>query len=306
MPSERNPIILVTGATGAQGGSVARHLLSRGRFGVRALTRKPESDRAAALRDGGAEVVRGDLDDPASLRDALAGCHGCFGVTNFWEHFAHEHDQGRNLVDAVAAADLQHFVFSTLPSVVETTGGKLPVPHFDIKAELERYARARLQNVTFVQMAFYFENFLAYFPPRRQEDGTYAFAFPGDQTPLAGVATEDIGGVVAAIFERRDEFLGKTLYVVGDDIPPAEYAAAMSRALGVPVAFHGVPRDVFASFGFPGAEEMANMFEYYRGWVPHRRDDLAQSRALYPEMQPFAQWVTRRRDELARAAEVGV
>jgi uncharacterized protein YbjT (DUF2867 family) len=265
------------------------------------VTRHPESEKAAALRQAGAEVVAGDLADPESLRSALVGCYGCYGVTNFWEHFERERDLGRNLIETVADAELEHFVFSTLPSVIGITG-EMPVPHFDIKADLEAYARARVRNVTFVQMAFYFENFLGFFPPRRQEDGTYAFGFPGDETPLAGVGTEDIGGVVAAIFERREEFLGQTVYIVGDDIPPARYAEVMSRTLGVPVKFNRIPRDVFASFGFPSAVELANMFEFYRAWVPNRRAEMEQTRALYPAAQTFEQWAARHREELARAA----
>ena len=143
MSNEAGRTILVTGATGAQGGSVARHLLERGRFAVRALTRNPGSEAANALRDAGAEVVQGDLNDPASLRAALAGCYGCFGVTNFWEHFGGEEEQGRNLIDAVAASDIQHFVFSSLPHVSKPTGGELDVPHFDIKARVEDYAREK-------------------------------------------------------------------------------------------------------------------------------------------------------------------
>ncbi|MEA2462544.1 MAG: hypothetical protein QOJ98_291, partial [Acidobacteriota bacterium] len=133
--------ILVVGATGAQGGSVARNLLARGRFDVRALTRNANSPAAQELRALGAEIVQGDLDDPASIRVAVEGCYGVFGVTNFWEHFQREAEQGRNLVAAVADAGVQHFVFSTLPPVEKATNGALRSPHFDIKAEHEEYAR---------------------------------------------------------------------------------------------------------------------------------------------------------------------
>ena len=126
--------ILVFGATGAQGGSVARHLLSRGQYAVRAITRKPDAPAAQALRELGAEIVQGDLDDMASLRKALEGVYGVFGVTNFWEHFSKEETQGRNLVTAVAAADVKHFVFSTLPPIAKATNGALKSPHFDLKA----------------------------------------------------------------------------------------------------------------------------------------------------------------------------
>lgn len=298
------PTILVTGATGAQGGSVARHLLERGRFAVRGMTRKPDSEAARALRARGAEVVRGDLSDLESVRDAIAGCYGVFGVTSFWEHFEREHEQGINLVDAVADAGVGHFVFSTLPSVERLTDGELSVPHFDLKARMEEYARSLDLPVTFVHLAYYFDNFLAWFAPKRQEDGSYRFGFPQGDTRLAGIAAEDVGGVVATLFERREEFLGRTLYLVGDDLPPAEYAEAMTRVSGRPVAYGHVPREVFAAYGFPGAEDLADMFEFYRTRVPDRQADLARTREIYPGVQDFESWLTRHRErfELALAS----
>jgi uncharacterized protein YbjT (DUF2867 family) len=289
------PTILVTGATGAQGGSVARYLLERGAFAVRALTRNPDSDAAKALAAAGAEVVRGDLDDAASLRAAVASCHGVFGVTNFWEHFEAEHRHGVNLIDAVAESDVRHFVLSTLPSAHDISGGELSAPHLDIKAKLEAYARERGLPATFVHVAYYFENFASWFVPRRQEDGTYAFGFPQGDTPLAGVAVEDVGGVVAPIFERRDEFLGRTVGIVGDDLTGDEYAAVMGRVLGRPIAYHHIPREVFAGFGFPGADDLANMFDFNRRFIPNRQADLAESRALFPQIQSFDRWMEANR-----------
>jgi uncharacterized protein YbjT (DUF2867 family) len=295
------PIVLVTGATGAQGGGVARHLLAGVRFGVRCLTRDPASDKAAALRRAGAEVVAGDLDDPASLRAALAGCHAAFGVTNFWEHFANEERQGRNLIEAVAAANLRHVVLSTLPSPKKITRGRLEVPHFDIKAQLETHARGLKLPATFVHVAFYYDNFLSFFAPRKEEGGTYAFGFPQGDTPLAAVAAEDVGGVVAAVFGWPDDFIGRTIGIVGDDLPPAAYAGIMTRVLGERIEYRYVPREAFASSGFPGAEDLANMFEFNRLHVPSRQADLEESRRLYPEIQSFETWVRANADRLRGA-----
>lgn len=293
--------VLVTGATGAQGGGVARHLLAGGSFAVRALTRHPDSDPAQALREAGAEVVRGDLDDPASLRAALEGCAAVFGVTNFWEHFGREHQQGRNLIDAVAPSGVEQFIFSSLPHARKISGGELEVPHFDIKAQLEQYARERRPNTIFVHVAFYFENFLSFFPPRRQEDGSFAFGFPQGDTPLAGVAVEDVGGVVATLFDRAAEFQGKTVGIVGDDLTPDQYAETMTRVLGTQIAYNYIPREVFASFGFPGADDLANMFEFNRRFIPNRRADLEQSRRLYPGMQSFETWLHANEGRLRQA-----
>jgi uncharacterized protein YbjT (DUF2867 family) len=117
------------------------------------------------------------------------------------------------------------------------------------------------------------------------------------------VAVEDVGGVVATIFERRAEFLGRSLYVVGDDRPPADYAAAMARATGKPVTYEHVPREVYASLGFPGAEDLANMFEFYRTRVPNREADLVRSRELYPEIQDFDRWIAKHGERLAASLD---
>ena len=289
--------ILVTGATGAQGGSVARHLLKGGEFRVRALTRSPESAKAAALRQAGAEVVKGDLDDLRSVRAAAEGCYGVFGVTNYWEHFDKEYQHGKNLVDAVKGAEVEHFVFSSLPHVKALTNGALEAPHFDQKGEIEEYAREVRPGSTFVHVAFYYDNFLTFFPLKDQGNGTFGFGFPQGDTPLAGVAVDDVGGVVAAIFARPGRFRDKTVGIVGDDLPPAKLAEIMTHVLGKKVVYTHIPREVFASFGFPGADDLANMFEYNRLYIRNRKVDLAQSRSLYPAMHSFETWMKAHRGE---------
>jgi uncharacterized protein YbjT (DUF2867 family) len=284
--------VLVTGATGAQGGSVARHLLEGNGFTIRCLTRNPNSDKAQALAAIGADVIQGDLDDRSSLDTALAGCEGVFGVTNFWEHFDREAQHGKHLIDAVADSNVSHLVLSTLPDAYDLSGQKLEVPHFDIKARLERYARGKDIGATFVHVAFYYENFLSFFPPQKQEDGSYAFGFPQGDTRLAAVAVEDVGGVVTPIFKDPAKFRGRVVGIVGDDRPPAEYAKLMSDALGKQIVYNYIPRETFATFEFPGAEDLANMFEFNRLYIPNRRADLDECRALYPAMQPFDKWVS--------------
>jgi uncharacterized protein YbjT (DUF2867 family) len=191
----------------------------------------------------------------------------------------------------VAAAGVRHLVLSTLPNVKKITGGALNVPHFDIKAELEEYARTLEIPSTFVHVAFYYENFLYFFPPQRQADGSFGFGFPQGDTPLSGVSVEDVGGVVAPLFERPDEFIGRTVGIVGEDLRGDEYAAGLTRAVGQPVSYGHVPREVFAGFGFPGAEDLADMFEFNRTYIPNRAADIQESRALYPGMKTFDTWL---------------
>ena len=288
--------ILVTGATGAQGGGVASHLLSSGRYRVRCLTRKPQSERAADLRRAGAEVVQGDLEDVPSLKAALTGCYGVFGVTNYWEAFEREYLQGKNLADAVAASGVDHFIFSSLPSVTRITHGQLDVPHVEIKAKIEEYSRGLGLPATYVHVAFYYENFLTYFPPRRLDDGSFVFAFPQGETPLAAVAVEDTGGVVTALFDQGAEYKGHVVGVAGDEQPCQGYAATMSRVTGERIAYQDMPRDAFAAPGFPGAEDLANMFDFFRRFVPSRRAEIEESRMLYPGMRTFETWLAENQE----------
>lgn len=298
--------ILVFGATGAQGGSVARNLLRRGQFNVRAFTRKPDSPAAQALRELGAEIVQGDLDDPASIAAALDGCYGAYGVTSFWEHFEKEGPQGRNLVKAVAEAKIQHFVFSTLPSIEKETGGTLRSPHFDLKAEHENYARQLGIPATFIHVPYYYENFLYFFPPRAAGDGTYQFGFPQGDTPLAAMSVQDVGLIVAPVFEQPAAYIGKVLKLAGDELAPSTYASIMSRQTGAEIRYAHVPRETYAALGFPGAEDLADMFEYYRLHIPSRARDIETCRAIAPALQSFETWARRNesalRTVLAKAA----
>jgi len=292
------PVILVTGATGAQGGSVAKALLRSGKWAVRCLTRNAGSEKAIALQKAGAILVEGDLDNMDCLLEATKGCYGVFGVTNFWEHFGKEYEQGKHLIDAVLASGVKHFIYSGLPAYKTLSGDKLSVPHCDIKAALEVYALSKGIPSTFMHIAFYYENFLYFFPPQREEDGAYYFGFPQGQTPLAMATPEDMGPMAALIFDHPDIYTGKTVGVVGEDRTCSEYAAIMSRVLGVTIRYRYIPRDVYAGLGFPGAEELANMFEVQRLHIPHRRGDLMNSYYMNSRMQSFESWLVRNKSQL--------
>ncbi len=304
--------ILVTGATGAQGGSVARALLASGKFNVRILTRNPRSQNARALENAGAQVARGNLENRQSLDRAMKDCYGVFGVTNFWEHYADEFEQGKNLVDAAQQAGIRHLVLHTLPNYNKLSGGQLSVPHCDMKAALKEYCKGLKLPATFVELAFYYENFLSFFPLQKQEDGSFSFGFPQGDTKLAMVSVEDLGPLVAAIFDHPREYIGRTVGVVGSDDTCAEYAAQMTEVLGKKVRYQYIPRELYIAFGFPGAEELANMFEVQRLYIPERQLDLIESYGLNPRMQNFRTWLAANRsaflammdreDELALAS----
>lgn len=290
-------IILVVGATGAQGGSVSRHLLTDGNFKVRCLTRSPDSEAAATLTEQGAEIVQGDLADAESIQTAMKGVWGVFGVTNFWEHFEEEEKHGHNLIEAVKQAGVSFFVFSSLPAASEISNGELPVPHFDTKAKLEKQIRSLNLPCCFIHVAFYYENFLT-FPPQPQEDGSYIFVSPQGETPLAAVSVEDVGGVVTPIFKNPNPFIEQTVGVVGSDLKSSEYAEILSEILARPIHYRYMPREDYAGLGFQGSDDLANMFEFNRLHIPGRAADMARSRQLYPALQSFPEWVQKNREKL--------
>jgi uncharacterized protein YbjT (DUF2867 family) len=265
------------------------------------MTRRADSAAAAALRDLGADVVAGDLGDVSAVARAMRGCARVFGLTNFWEHFGGEIVHGKNIVDAARETGVEHLVLSTLPSALGLSGGQIAVPHIDSKAEIEAYARQSGVPSTFVHVAFYFENFLTFFPLRAGDDGVLGFGFPQGDTPLAGVAVDDVGPVVAAIFRDRQRFLGNVVGVVGEELRGDEYATALAACVGCRVRYTHVPREVYASLGFSGAEELAAMFDLNRRFITSRADDVVLTRELHPGVQSFAQWAKSNRARFMRS-----
>ncbi|MFL5471885.1 MAG: NmrA/HSCARG family protein, partial [Gemmatimonadales bacterium] len=306
MPEKK--IIAVVGATGAQGGGLARAILAdrNGGFAVRAITRKPESEKAQALKNAGAEVVTGDADDPASIRRAFAGAYGAFCLTNFWEHFSPEREliQARNQAQAAKDAGLQHVIWSTLEDTrkwvplednrMPTLMGKYKVPHFDAKGEADAFFRDAGVPTTFLLTSFYWDN-LIYFGagPQRGPDGVLAITFPLDDKPLSSIAVEDIGKCAYGIFKRGGEFIGRTVGIAGQHITGAKMAEQLTRALGQEVRYNHVPPEVYRGLGFPGADDLGNMFQFKRDFNDYfcGARSLEFSRSLNPELQTFEQWL---------------
>src|SRR5918992_593483 len=318
MPEKK--IIAVVGATGAQGGGLVRAILAdrNGGFAVRAITRNPDSDKAQALRNAGAEVVKGDTDDRATLDKAFAGAYGAFCVTNFWEHFSPEREltQARNMAQAAKAAGVQHVIWSTLEDTrkwvplendqIPTLQGKYKVPHFDAKGEADQLFRDAGVPTTFLLTAFYWENFI-YFGsgPQRSPDGNLALVFPLDDKPLSSIAVEDIGKSAYAIFKRGKEFIGKTVGIAGQHLTGEEMARAMSEALGQEIKYTNVPPEVFRGFGFPGADDLGNMFQFKRDFNDYFVGvrDLEFARELNRELQTFEEWLAVHKDQIPLPAE---
>lgn len=308
-------IIAVIGATGSQGGGLVRAILDDdgSEFRVRAITRNPDSDAARALAESGAQVVAADLDQPDSLKEAFAGAHGVFAVTNFWEHFspAKEIDQARNIARAAKDAGVRHVVWSTLEDMrekVPVTDDRMPtlmetysVPHFDGKAEADSAFREMGIPTTFFRTSFYWDNMIHLGGgPSRGEDGVLALTLPLGDAKLPGIAAEDIGRCAYGIFRAGDELMGKTIGVAGEFLTGREMAEALADALGEEVRYNAISPDIYRSFGFDGADDLGNMFQVKRDfedWFCGNRD-LALARRLNPELLTFRDWLARYADRI--------
>jgi uncharacterized protein YbjT (DUF2867 family) len=318
MPDRK--IIAVVGATGAQGGGMVRAIQAdkSGSFAARAITRNPNAEKAQALRAAGVEVVAGDIDKPETLGQAFAGAYGAFLVTNFWEHFSAEREvtQARNMAKAAKDAGLQHVIWSTLEDTrkwvaleddrMPTLQGKYKVPHFDGKGEADQLFRDLGVPTTFLLTAFYWEN-LIYFGagPQRGPDGTLAITFPMDEKKLPSIGVEDIGKAAYGIFKRGREFINKTVGIAGEHLSGAEMARALTKALGQEVRYNAVPPEVYRSFGFPGADDLGNMFQFKRDFNEYFRGarDLGFTRSLNPELQSFEGWLAEHKDQIPLPAD---
>lgn len=301
-------IITVFGATGAQGGGLVRAILAdpEGGFTVRAVTRNPESEKAKALAALGAELVQADVDDPASVRKALEGAYGAYFVTFFWDHFSADRETAEAKIMAEAAKDagLQHAIWSTLEDVrnyvplsddrMPTLQGKYKVPHFDGKGAADHYFTEAGVPVTFLLASFYWDN-LIYFGagPKRGEDGVLAITFPMADKKLSGIAAEDIGKCAYGIFKKGTSLVGKRIGIAGGEPTCEEMAQSLSRALGEEVRYNNVSAATYRSFGFPGADDLGNMFQFYQEFeeVCTSTRDVAYSRELNPSIQSFDQWL---------------
>jgi uncharacterized protein YbjT (DUF2867 family) len=304
--------IAVVGATGQQGGGLARAILDdpEQRFALRALTRNPDSEAALALAARGAEVVSADLDDEASLTKALEGAYGAYFVTAFWQYNSveREHRQARAMAAAAKATGLAHVIWSTLPDTrlhlpvdddrVPTLHGRYKVPHFDGKAEAEAFFVEAGVPATFLSTTFYFESFVDFFRPARGDDGVLALHLPMADRRLPGIAAEDIGRTAFGIFTRGPELVGETISISGENLTGEEYAAAFAKELGTDVGYRPMSVEDVRALPVPGADDLANMFVYYaehENVFAGARDPEAV-RKLNPRLQDFATWLAEHRD----------
>lgn len=307
-------IIAVLGATGAQGGGLCEAILDdpNGGFTCRAITRDPNKDKAKAFAAKGAEVVQADLDDVQSLEKAFAGAYGVYGVTNFWEHFSAEKEkaQAKNIADAARAAGAKHVIWSTLEDTrkwMKPDDTRMPmlqekyrVPHLDAKAEADAYFEAL--PVTYLLTSFYWDNLYMFgMAPKKGDDGVYSWALPMGNARLAGLASEDIGKVAYGIFKAGSQYIGKTVGITSENLTLNEMSEKLGKGLGIGnVRYDAVEPDAYRGFGFPGADELGNMFQVFRDFatefVGARSAETA--RVLNPDMLTFDQFIAKNKSKI--------
>jgi len=303
-------LIVVFGATGAQGGGLVRAILHEAdsEFSVRAITRDVNSDKAKELAKLGVEVVAADVDDAASVQKALQGAYGAYFVTFFWAHYSPEKEnaEAATYANAAKAAGLKHVIWSTLEDTREyvpltddrmpTLGGKYKVPHFDGKGESDKLFIQAGIPTTFLRASFYWENFIFFGSgPKRGADGKLALTLPIGKAKMSGIAAEDIGKCALGIFKKNGELIGKTVGIGGEHLTGQEMAMALSKALKEEVYYNGISPAMFRGFGFPGADDLGNMFQFYDEFEKdlNKTRDVEFSKKLNPELQTFEQWLDK-------------
>jgi uncharacterized protein YbjT (DUF2867 family) len=308
-------IIAVVGATGAQGGGLVRAIAAdpNGPFTARAITRDVNSDKARELAALGAEVVAGDIDDADSIRRAFEGAYGAFCVTFFWGHLSPEKELEEARIMATAARDagVKHVIWSTLEDTRErvplsddrmpTLHGKYKVPHFDGKGEADAIFAAAGIPVTYLLTSFYWDNFIYFgMGPARGADGKLSITLPMGDKKLPGIAAEDIGRSAYGVFQHP-ELIGKRVGISGGHPTGNEMAAAFSDIAGETVGYNAVDPAVYRTFGFPGADDLGNMFQYKRDFETEfcAARDVEATRKLNPALQSFTDWLTQNREKIA-------
>jgi uncharacterized protein YbjT (DUF2867 family) len=245
--------VLVTGATGKQGGATLRHLAARGGFRLRAMTRKPGSDAARAVAALGAEVVQGDLDDAPSLERAVAGCWGVFSLQNTWEAgVEREEEQGKRLAEVARRGGVQHFVYTSVGSAHLRTG----IPHFDNKARVEQTVRElKFPSWVILRPVFFMENLVS--PWFLQGDRLVTAMAP--TTRLQMIASDDIGRFAAAAFLDASRWNGTETDLAGDSATMPEAADAVSEIVGRKITFERIPIEAVRK----NSDDFAKMLEWF-------------------------------------------
>lgn len=287
MTEHKGPI-LVIGATGRQGTATATALLERG-WPVRAFVRDPEAPKAVALREAGAELAVGDLDDEDSLRKAMDGAHGVFlmltmmeGVNISLAAVAQEERRGKRIAELVGELGISHLVYSSLSGVGADSG----IEYYASKEHIEDRIRELELPATILRPVLFMDNFATYNKPSRDGDSLVLALAVAPEVPMPIIAIDDIGRFAAIAFDRREEFLGRTIVLAGDILTPPQIAEILARAAGLTPRTVQVPIEQIRAFD----EQVAKMFAHFNTH-PHPAIDLPGLRAAHPDLMDLESWV---------------
>lgn len=306
-------IIAVMGATGAQGGGLVRAIQAdaAGPYRARAITRDAKSEAAQKLAALGAEVVEANVEDSDSIVRAFTGADGAFCVTFYWAHLDPEREiaEAHTLADAAKQAKVGHIVWSTLEDTrkwVPLSSDQMPtllehykVPHFDTKGESNRFFQGA--PTTYLLTSFYWDNLIFFgMNPKPDGQGGYLFTLPTGDAKMPGIAAGDIGKCAYGVFKQGESAIGKTIGISGEHLSGAETAAILSEVLGINCRHNAISPAEYRALGFPGADDLGNMFQFKRDFEDdfRRARDPAVARALNPELQDFRAWVTANKDRI--------
>jgi uncharacterized protein YbjT (DUF2867 family) len=288
---KKDKIILVTGATGKQGGAVARHLIEDG-WSVRALTRSPDKPESVKLRDLGAQIVQGDLDNPASIISAITGVYGVFSIQQYWGKGVDvEMAEGMALADAAKKAGVAHFIYSSVGGAERKTG----IPFFESKFQIETHIKKLNLKWSIVRPAYFMENFLAPEMIDHIYNGDFPFPLESEMS-MQLVAVDDIGEMVKVMFNNPDVYLGKAVELAGDELTGAQMAEVLSKAAGRTVTYREIPVE--------SLHQISADYEMMFDWMNRRgfAADIESLKEKLPTLKNLETWAETIRWEKKEAA----
>jgi uncharacterized protein YbjT (DUF2867 family) len=312
---ENRKIIAVVGATGAQGGGLVRTILNDAKkeFAVRAITRDANSPKAKELKQLGAEVVQANLDDKDSIVKAFKGAYGAYCVTFFWEHFSPEKEmeQAKNMALAAKEAGIKHVIWSTLEDTrkwIPLSDNRMPtlmknykVPHFDAKGASNTYFEKSGVPYTLLLTSFYWDNFIYFgLGPTRGMDGKLRITMPVGNSKLPGIVAEDIGKSALGIFKAGKKYQNKTVGIASEQLTGKQMAEAFTKAMGVEIGFNDIAADDYRKLGFPGADDLGNMFQFKKEFedIFCKSRDVKLTKELNPQLMSFSTWLSKNKEKL--------
>ncbi len=278
---KKDKIILVTGATGKQGGSVARHLLADG-WSVRALTRSPDKPEANQLKELGAEIIQGDLDNPSTLEPAVSGVYGVFSVQQYWGKGVDvEVKEGMALVDAAKKTGVAHFIYSSVGGAERKTG----IPFYESKFQIETYVKKSNLKWTILRPTYFMENLLASEMLDNIYNGNFPFPLETEMS-MQLLAVDDIGAMVTLMFNNPDIFIGKAIELAGDEVTGTQMAEVLSKVIGKTVTYQEIPVE--------SLHQVSADYEMMFDWMNRRgyAADIESLQKMLPDLKTFEAWAS--------------